>query len=84
VQFANTGTPSVMLFIRQNDPISHNPREARSEHSFKNACNIIAGMIMNPKEQSAEKGPDAEKKESFTDYIKGQGAKPYTPDQWRR
>ncbi len=84
VQFANTGTPSVMLFIKQDDPISHNPREARREDSFKNACKIIAGMIMNPQERTQEPTLPPEGPKSFREYIAQQGAVPYEPGQWKR
>jgi beta-ureidopropionase / N-carbamoyl-L-amino-acid hydrolase len=89
VQFANTGTPSVMLFIRQHDPISHNPRESRDRDSFNDACRIISGMIMNPPEPMPEHQQGHSRNNgkphsgSFTDYIREQGAKPYTPGQWR-
>ncbi len=83
VQFANTGTPSVMLFIKQDDPISHNPRESRREDSFKNACRIIAGMIMNPLEKTQETTLPPDGPKSFREYIMQQGATPYTPQTER-
>jgi len=84
-QFANTGTPSAMIFIRQPDAISHNPREARSESSFRDACKIISGMVMNPSEQTEKKSKSTRGGfRNFTDYIIKQGAKEYTPGQWRR
>lgn len=85
VQFANSSVPSVMLFIRQDDPLSHNPDEARDRESFKNACRIISGMIMNPPplpEKHTVAGKDQAK--SFTDYIQQQGAQAYNPGQWRK
>jgi N-carbamoyl-L-amino-acid hydrolase len=79
VQFANSGVPSVMLFIKQDDPISHNPRESHNAESFKDTCRIIAGMVMNPPQQEMGKKPG----QSFSDYIAEQGAQRYTPGQWR-
>lgn len=79
-QFANTGTPSVMLFIRQHTPISHNPAEDHDEHSFQNACKILAGMVMNPS-PNQHKATGGSK--SFRDYLIQQGATQYTPGQWK-
>lgn len=84
-QFANTGTPSVMLFIRQDNPISHNPDESHDVKSFQNACKIIAGMVMTPAIQTARKPTETrEMNKNFRDYIIEQGAKPYTPGQWQK
>lgn len=81
VQFSNTGTPSVMLFIRQKNPLSHNPEEARSTDSFRKACKIISGMVMNPTKTKETQAGAPSGAKSFTDYIQQQGAKPYTPGQ---
>ncbi len=83
VQFANSGVPSVMLFIKQDDPISHNPRESHNHESFEKVCRMISGMVMNPPSQHAEKVPHKQGPQSFADYIQQQGAKSYTPGQWR-
>lgn len=75
-QFANTGSPSVMLFIRQDDPISHNPRESRRADSFAESCKLLAAMVMNPQQQEKTRSGNYA---SFTDYLKAQGARTYTP-----
>ena len=83
-QFANTGTPSVIVFIKQDDPISHNPRESRSDSSFRDACKIISGMVMNPSTPvvSSERNVTGDAKK-FAEYITNQGEKPYQSRLWR-
>lgn len=80
-QFANTGgNPCLMLFIKQDKPISHNPAEARRADSFAHACHLLTAMVMNP---MPEKETAAESKGSFTDYLKQQGATPYRAGSWQ-
>ena len=82
-QFANSGVPSVMIFIKQNYPISHNPREAHNVPSFKQACDLLAGMVMNPQDSIRSK-PHHTQAATFTRYLEQQGAKAYTPGQWQK
>lgn len=77
--FANTGTPSVMLFIKQDDAISHNPAEAHNKSSFRQTCDLLSAMVLNP---PPERAPAQEGK-SFLDYLKAQGATAYKPGQLR-
>lgn len=74
-QFANSGVPSVMLFIKQDNPISHNPEESHNRKSFEDTCRLLAGMVMLPSPSQAKNTSG----KSFTDYIRQQGAKPYIP-----
>ncbi len=80
--FANTGTPSVMIFIKQDDPISHNPRESRNKQSFDQACDLLAGMIATPMKREHVKAPSGAK--SFTQYLRQHGAGDYTAGQWKK
>lgn len=82
-QFANTGSPAVMVFIRQDNPLSHNPAEARRTDSFNKACDILAGMVMNPVKTKRKKS-EPSTFDSFTHYLEQQGASEYTPGQYRK
>ena len=75
-QFANAGIPGIMLFIKQDEPISHNPKEAHNQDSFRDTCRIMAQMVANPpqRQQTAETEHD-----SLLEYLKAQGAKTYRP-----
>lgn len=83
--FARTGIPSVMLFIKQFDPVSHVPHESRSKESFQRACDMLSAMLANPRPDLHKHATNAPSgADSFTDYLKLQGATPYTPGQWQK
>ncbi len=81
--FSNTSTPSVMIFIKQDKPISHNPEEGHNRHSFRQACDLLSGMVTTPCHDLAETiAPSGVA--SFTEYLKQQGATAYTPGKWQK
>lgn len=75
---AQAGYPTVMIFIRQPNPISHNPEEQHDRNSFAKACQLGLELMLKETEPVNPVTLDKpEPIERFSDYVHLRGGVSY-------